>query len=434
MNQKTIYWLAVLAICGSASGSEEKTRTEKSAEVLPVAVVEESVEKQISLALNLTNVGEAIRGFNPDLKAARLRIEEARARLRQSGLLPNPQVSTGFGHDPAFREVEGGVGFSQTFPVTARLRLEKEVSAAEVAVAEAEVGNVERRLIGDARLAAVQYLALQRQKQLRTQQLGLARELATYIDGIAKRGEGSPLDAAQARLEAKQLEVEIRQFDTASQQLIGRLKPLIGLAPEDALSLSGTFGGAVLPPMAKLDLKDRSDYEAAQMAVIVAGREVKLEKARKWEDITAGLFAGFSREEDAPEGLVAEQQIGVQISIPLPFWNKNEGAIEERRVREKRLELSVVALANRIRNEVQTAYLTMDTQASLAREIADGLLPGAEQQVADTATAYRDGLVDLQPVLRARDQQLKIKAAHLDAVRDYHLARVRYETALGKTN
>lgn len=434
MNPKTIHWLAVLAICGSASGSEEKIKTEKSAEALPVAVVDESVGKPVVLALKLADVGAVVRRFNPDLRAARLRIDEARARLRQSGLLPNPQVSAGFDHDPAFREVGGGIGFSQTFPVTARLRLEKDVSTAELAVAEAEVGNVERQLIGNARLAVVQYLALQRQKELRTQQLGLARELATYIDGVAKRGEGSPLDAAQARLEARQLEVEIRQFDTSAQQLIGGLKPLIGLAPEDSLTLSGTLGEAVLPPMARLDLNDRSDYEAAQLAVIVAGREVKLEKARKWQDITAGLFAGAERQEDAPEGLEPEQRVGLQISIPLPLWNKNAGAIEERKVREKRLELSVVALANRIRNDVQTTYRTMDTQASLAREIADGLLPGAEKQVADTATAYRDGLVDLQPVLRARDQQLKIRAAHLDAVRDYHLARVRYETALGKTD
>lgn len=433
MNQKTIYCLAVIAICVSASGSENKEQAQKPEESETFPVVIEVESKPISVTLNLTNIHDAIRRFNPDLAAAQLQIEEAKARVEQSGLLSNPVLSTGFEQDPKFRELGGGLGFSQAFPVTGRLRLEKDVTRAEVAVAEAEVADVERRLAGEARRLTVQYLALQKQKELRSRQLQLAKELADYTDRVAAKGEGSPLDAAQARLEANQFEVQIRQLDTRSQQLVGELKPLIGLSPADALALSGVLGQATLPPMAQQDLKWRKDYEAAQLAVIAAGRAVKLEQARRWDDITAGLFAGFSREEDAPEGLEAEQRIGFQISIPLPIWNKNQGAIKERQARQQRLELSVVALANRIRNEAKTAYLMMDTQASLAREIETRLLPGSQQQVENTATAYRNGLVNLLTVLHARDQFLKLQSANLNAQRDFHLARVRYETALGKT-
>lgn len=433
MYQKSIYGLALLLICNAAGGSEREKKSRGIEKPGAVPIVAEAALKPLSVTLNLTNMGDAVARLNPDLMAARLRIEEARARVRQAGLLSNPQLSTRFQQEPSFRELGGGVGFSQAFPVTARLRLEKEVTTAEVAVAEAEVGDVERRFTGEARRLAVQFLALQQQKELRSRQLKLARDLADYTDKVAQKGEASPLDAAQVKLEADQFGVEIRQLDIRAQQLIGRLKPLVGLAPDDTLTLDGSLGPAKLPAMTPSDPLRRKDYEAAQLAVIAAGRAVKLEEAKRWGDITAGLFASFSREEDDPIGLEAEHRVGFQISIPLPIWNKNKGAIAEREAREKRLELSVATLANRIRNEVQTAYQTMDTQASLAREIETGLLPGSQRQVENTATAYRNGFVNLLTVLRTRDQYLRLQSAHLDARRDFHLARVRYETALGKT-
>ncbi len=434
MNQQIIYWLAVHVICSTASGTEEKTISDKSLGLKAVQFLSEESQKPVSLELNLKNIGEAISRFNPDLAAARLRIDETRGRSMQAGLLPNPVLSTSFEQDPTFRELGVGIGFSQTFPVTSRLRLEKEISQTEVAVAEAEVADVKRQITGEAREMTVRYLALQRLKDLRLKQLHLAMELADYTQGVANKGEGSMLDAAQAKLEANQFEIEIRQLDTSVQQLIGILKPLIGLRPRDNLSVAGNLSEVLMVPIKDLDLNHRMDYVAAELSVDAAGRAVKLENVRKWQDITAGLFAGFLREEDVPIGLEAEQRVGFQISFPLPLWNKNRGAVEERKATKRRLELSLSALDNRIRNEVNTAYLVMRTQAKLAHDIETILLPDSKKQVTDTNIAYRKGQINLLTVLRARDQYLELQSSLLTAQRDFHIARIRYETALGKTN
>ena len=39
--------------------------------------------------------------------------------------------------------------------------------------------------------------------------------------------------------------------------------------------------------------------------------------------------------------------------------------------------------------------------------------------------------VDVLKVWRAREQQLELEAAVIDSSRDFHLARVRYEAAIG---
>jgi len=112
------------------------------------------------VVISLASVGDRIRAQNPDLSAARLRIREAQGRMKQSGRLANPELGVEFGHDARFRERALEIGFSQRFPVTNRLKLEKEVSATEVKVAAAEVREVERQLIAEARSGIVKVLAV----------------------------------------------------------------------------------------------------------------------------------------------------------------------------------------------------------------------------------------------------------------------------------
>ena len=83
---------------------------------------------QTSATLRLADIPDAVQN-NPAWRSARYRIEEARGRLLQSGRLANPTIEFGGRHNAAFREGSLDVAFSQAFPLTARLNLEKAVSA-----------------------------------------------------------------------------------------------------------------------------------------------------------------------------------------------------------------------------------------------------------------------------------------------------------------
>lgn len=49
----------------------------------------------------------------------------------------------------------------------------------------------------------------------------------------------------------------------------------------------------------------------------------------------------------------------------------------------------------------------------------------------DSEDAYRKGLGDLQATLRAREQQLDLSNTRIETLKQFHLARVRYEAAAG---
>jgi len=389
-----------------------------------------ALHAQSSVVVTLSSVGDRIRSQNPDLAAARLRIQEAVGRMNQSGRHANPQLETAFESNSDFREGRLEIGFAQRFPVTGRLRLEKELSATAVQAAEAEVREVERRLAASAREAVVKVLATRQRRELLTQQVALSNEFAAFLAEIASKGEGSVVDAGQAKLEATSLSMEIRQHDAAEAALLGVLKPLLGMRPGESLSVSGSLPEPTLPT-GTLDPSRRPDFQVAKLDAQAAAQGVVLEQARRYDDVEGGLFAAAERSEDAPNGYDNEAIVGLRFKIPLPFWNHNEGAIQEATARSERKKMEVSALERNIRLETEGARAEMAEWANLIREINETLLPLAEEQSTLAESSYRNGQGEIQFVLRAREKRLELAAARLDALREFHLARVRHETARG---
>jgi outer membrane protein, heavy metal efflux system len=399
--------------------------------VLALACMAYPLRAESTVIVSLNSIGGRIRAQNPDLAAARLRIQEALGRMNQSGRLANPEISTGIEHNSRFREGKFEVGVSQRFPITDRLRLEKDVSFTELKSSEAEVREVERQLIGKAREAVVKLLATRQRRELLSEQSSVSQEFADFLSEAAKKGEGSTLDAGQAKLEATSLAVEMRQLAASETALVGELKPLLGMRPGEALSVGGILPQAILPNTA-VNPSRRPDFQAAKLDALAAEQSVMLEQARRYEDVEGGFFAAAERREDAPNGYGTDGIVGLRFKVALPFWNKNEGAIQEAQAKKIRKEKEAIALSRGIRLEAEAGQNEMQEWAKLIAEIDDALFPLADEQTRLAETAYRDGQGEIQSVLRSREKRLQLAAAKLDALREFHLARVRHETALAK--
>ena len=384
-----------------------------------------------ALVITLSGVPERIRAQNPDLAAARLRIDEAVGRMKQAGRLSNPELETSFEHNSRFREGKVELGLSQRFPVTDRLRLEKGISVTRLKAAEAEVREVERQLIASGKTSVIEVLAIRQHRTLLKTRMELAAEFSEKLSAAANKGEASALDAASARLEAASLSASLRQLDASEAAAVGELKPLLGMQPGDSISVGGTLSPPSIPATG-VNPTLRPDFQAAILEVDAARQGVDLEQARRYEDVEAGVFAAAERMEDAPNGYENEAIIGLGFRIPLPLWNKNEGAIEEARATHERRRLEASALARNIRLEAESDRAQMIAWAKLVRELDETLLPLAEEQSKSADDAFAQAQTDIQTVFRSREKGLELAAARLDALRQFHLARVRHEAASGQ--
>ena len=371
---------------------------------------------------------------NPDLAAARFSIEEARARLLGSGRLSNPELESDLRPNVRGREFTFGIGFVQRFPLTNRLRLEQAVSTAALGAAEAEVRAVEMKLTAAVRTVGVKLLSLDRSQALKEKQIANSRELAATAAKIAATAEGSGLEATQFELETQQLALDLLTLESERATLTGEARPLLGIPVSDSVEFTGTLPPVAIPGSVSPDVSGRADYQAAQARTEAARQGIALAKANQWADAGVGLGAELERSEDAPDGLQTDGIIGLKFTLPLPFWNKNEGKIQEAEATTMRAEKEAEALAANVRSEVMAALGEMKAARRMVDETSNVLLPKARSLEDKIAAFYKQSQpgILLTDVLRSREKRLAIEQANLDALRAFHLARIRYLAAMGR--
>lgn len=381
----------------------------------------------LAVTVPLEEVPSHVRRHNRDLAAAAFRIDEARGRVLGAGRLKNPEFSTEHMRGTTMPEWTWSVGLDQRFPVTGRLRLEKAVTLVQLKAAEAELRETHRQIASKAKAAAVRWLAVQGRREVAQRQIETGKELSAFTERRVAVGEANTADVTQIEIETQQIETELLQLDAERMALEGELRPLLGVDSSQPVTITGSLANTKPPGRAG----SRPDVDVARAQAEAARRNVDLAKAGRWEDIGVGVVAEVERSMDMPEGYDRETMVGFRMSIPLPIWNRNQGVIAESQAAARRAAKEASALEFSIASERAGTKRQMEMLAKAAREIETGLLPKARDVEARLREFYAAGQVSLTDVLRARDRRLQIERQLTDALRDFHIARVAYETALG---
>ncbi len=368
---------------------------------------------------------------NADLASARLGVDQAKARLLGSGLRRNPEIESEIRPNLAGREFSFSVGFSQRFPLTDRLRLEKAVSAGGVTLAENEVAGATRDLANGVRAVTLKIQALQERQGILTKQEKAARDLAASMAKTAAAGETPPLETAQLELEVSQITIMAMQLNAERASLTGALRPLLGCPPGVPIRITGSLPSPALPASSAINPSRHPSYQIALSKAEMARRSIELAKASRWEDLTVGVGYERSHQNDDPTGLGRDNLAILRFSLPLPFKKQSAGAIAESIATADRSTMEATAAAALIRAEAAGAFDEMKTLLAIHQQTTRQLLPQANELENRLTGLQKNGQAALPDVLRARQQRLAFESAALDAKRDFHLARLRYVAASG---
>lgn len=373
---------------------------------------------------------------NPELQAARYAVDIGRARLVEAGLLPNPRLELSTANNLAYgSEYSAGIGLSQEFPIAGRLLQQKSVARVDVARAQAEVEDAERKLAGEVASAVYRVLILDRQIEARQRLIEVDQHLLATAQVRYKAAEVSELDVNIASLDLQRLQQEgvVLQSERASQLV--ELNALLGHPADRALTIDESLPEPSPPEeMAVLQaraLSARPDLRAARLDADRASAEKQLAMARRWEDWSVGVGLQQDRQviDGAPPQSI-DHSLGVNLSIPLPLWNRNQAAIAEADASGAQARSRVEALKLSIASDVATAYREALTLQKVLQGNGQTLRPVAARNVALAQQGYQQGLVTLLDVVQAQRQAAELESADLDTLDKYAQARVRLRSAV----
>jgi outer membrane protein TolC len=320
--------------------------------------------------------------LNPGLRAIRDQRGLSDAQLLQAGLLPNPQLSTSLDR-PAFGNTAGatsaytlglGLDLQQLITHAARVRAAGEHRAA----VDLDVAWQEWQAAQAAKTAVYQLTALEAQANLSA---SLDQRLKENLD-LARRaldaGLMTELDLAAAETASNQAHANLLDLQKQTERQRLALNRLLGVPSDTRIKLQPDIA---LPTKIDLPSPERllGALERRRLDLVALKRGYASQEAAVRAAVL-GQFPkinfGVHRARDTAEVGV----IGLGLTLELPLFDRNQGAIAQERATRQRLFDEYI---NRI----------FEARADIAKLLADARWLNAQIATAQSAEPGLDRLV-----------------------------------------
>lgn len=396
-----------------------------------------SVSAAAETKLTLEDAIELSLKHNLDLQAAKKVIDQAKGRLVQSGRLPNPELEFTYSTDQTFNnhgEYDYSAGFKQKLPLSGRLSTAKRISELDLKIAEQEVLNYKRILIGEV-VNLYRHLGLLQKKQSNT--IRFKGELENLVSGSVKRydkAEISEMDLNSQKLELEKLFV----LESSLQSIITRnkieLNRLLGRKMEEVLNLETKIlidvSPSTLNELSKGAILQRPDRNIAFLQHKRASAEINLAKRERYEDLTVGVE--FNAEKDGGIGSISDSRenfLGLNLSIPLPLWNQNQGTISEKVATEVRTNHELRSIEEKISSEIEISKMKLLTLIPILQRFENSSLKLARKNLQTLQRNYELGNASTLSVLNAQQQLLDIEAEYNNLMSEFATELTNFEVA-----
>jgi cobalt-zinc-cadmium efflux system outer membrane protein len=375
---------------------------------------------------------------NPTLLAGKLNVDESKAQEITAYLRPNPNLTVTADQIDPFSGGPPHGPFAYLLPAAALSYLHERDHKRELRLESAQQGtaisvstqaDLERTLLFGVRGAFVSTLQAKAVLQL-------AKDNLAYYDHVLevgrirfKAGDIAQIDLDRLELQRVQYESDLQTAEVNLRtSKIALLTLLNDRTPVEQFDVSGPFDFRELPlprdEFRKIALDNRPDLRAAVQAVDKAKTDHKLAVANGSIDPTFGFDAGRNPPID--------QYIGVNVSIPLRVFDRNQG--EKLRtqldiVRNERLRDAAEAL---VFSDVDSGYATLASTVILLQPYKAKYLQ-MSVRVRDTIFfSYQHGGASLLDFLNAESDYRAVQLNYMNLLGSYLTAAAQLNLAVGR--
>jgi outer membrane protein, heavy metal efflux system len=369
---------------------------------------------QPTKALTLPELEQLALQNNPSLGVAWANVNAARGRQVQSGLAPNPTVgylASDIGEDNSAGEQ--GAFVSQQFVTGGKLCLNRAIGAKDIQQFQFRRDAQELRVLSDVRLRFYDALAAQRRLELTKQVSDIGQQLVKSTKQLYEGQQVAQSDVLQAEVEAGESDILAATASAQNDEAWRRLAAVTGLSMADRQALEGKLDGDV--PIYEWEsayarlLSESPELAAAQARVQKA--RLSIERAHRENIPNVDVMANASHRNQNDFDVA-----GVQVGIPIPFLNRNQGNIMS-------ADSELIAAENdarRIELDLQQRLATVFRRYENSRQQVDryqkDLLPRAQKSLDFVGQGFRAGQINFLATLTSQRTFVRVNLAYVDAL------------------
>ncbi|WP_175965754.1 TolC family protein [Burkholderia sp. BCC0322] len=373
-----------------------------------------------STSLTLSDALSVAARNNPALRGARADVDASAGALMQAGARPNPEVSF---LQEGFRRAErtSTALINQTIELGGKRSARLDVASYGREAANASLDEQGAVVRADVIAAFYGLLAAQRQLQVTEESAAIAARSADLASRRAQAGKVSPVEATKAHVAAAGVQIEVVTARGRVEVAREKLNAVMGEARGGRLAVQGDL--EALPPVEPLSaltaqLDDAPLARIARAEMLRSNAAVSLERARRIPDVT--ISAGVKR---VTTGGVPDNQAVVGVSIPIPLFNTNQGALLEATHKAERANADLDRERTRLRLDLTQAYANFEAAAQEAQRLKADILPAARLALDAMSRGYELGKFSFLDVLDAQRTLFQGQSQYVRALADAHTAR-----------
>jgi cobalt-zinc-cadmium efflux system outer membrane protein len=383
--------------------------------------------------LGLATVLDRVAAKNPALAAYDSERQAARAHAVQAGLFRNPTLSTelenfaGSGDFDGTDRAEATIMLSQPLEIGGARRHRRQAAEIGVEVAAGDYERARAATLRDASIAFVDVLAEQQLLALVDEEIELADQVLATVRRRVEAGSVSRVELGRAETARSRARLERNNRTRALDGARFRLAAAWGAVEPDFSQVVGKRDSQFsVAPLEKLRTRLDGNPELRRWHSETARLEaiVELERSRAIPDVTIG--AGYRRLEATEDNAMV-----AAISLPLPLFDRNQGAVEEARARSLRAKSQQQAAEIAIVTELARAHQVLTTARAEAETLETTILPQQTNTFEGLRAGFREGRFDYLEVLDAQRTLVEAKAQRVRALADYHRSVATIEWLTG---
>ncbi|MFX1682852.1 TolC family protein [Mitsuaria sp. CC2] len=377
-------------------------------------------------SLSLNAAIERALSSHPRLRAATFEVEAADGAVQQAALPPNP--SLGVEQEDTRRETRTlTVLLSQPLEIGGQRAARTALARRGRDLSQAELDALRAELRADVVQAYFAALVAQERVSAADESLRIAGGGADATARRVAAGKLSPVDETRARVAEATARIELRQAQ--ADRLAARHALAASVGIDEALIGALDGSAASLPALpAEADvarrMADAPVLRRARLEVERAQAAYELERARRIPDLTVTVGAKRAQE-------IGRNQAVIGVSMPIPLFDRNQGAQREALKRRQAAEQLAEAESMRLRADVLSAADELEARADEVDALQRTVLPGAREAYTAATRGFELGRFGFLDVLDAQRTWLQARMQWLDALARAHRANADLERRLG---
>jgi cobalt-zinc-cadmium efflux system outer membrane protein len=384
--------------------------------------------------LTLSDVIANVLLHNPELEAFSLEMRAREARALQAGLYKNPNILFdvqdvfGSGGFKKVQQSQSTIVLSQVIELGGKRTKRERAALSHKDLAFWDYETARMNILTRVAKAYTDALTAQEKLQLARELVQLSQKSYNAVKARVEAGKVSPIHEVKAQVALSTTQIQLQQAENNRRAAYRRLATFWGSMMPRFQQVTGLlYRIAPVPSFDTLAGQMQSNPDLARWAAEMTQRTaaVDLEEANAIPNMRVGAGARWFAETD-------DNSFVVELSIPIPLFDRNQGGIAEARHRAAKARAEQRAVQLKLNAALATGYTRLANAHSRVTSLKTKILPGAQTAFEAVNEGYRFGKFGYLEVLDSQRTWFNARSQFLDALAEYHKAVADVERLTGQ--